>query len=543
MTGDYYDPFEDIPDEVVPDVPFEDTVPMEVPVKPEVFEEDEKRMRDMQECLDFFNQVDAILEPDIENYVATFISCGGRPDQMIPAFTNNFKGYSQLGNIAISWLEGFGISANDIELLVMEQIKDKMAEEIGRNRANNIFESLKVDLSEGKGDQSRPDVVSFDKFSNSIRNSLLTLLNSSNRAAFDENLVNFCRTACISELSYYKTRRMLHKLHQERDDLLLKNIISQLEKYSKQRAPTTGLDIAAMRLTKNQQVRAILEDLATSGTATTTDISRIIRMTPENISHLQSEELFDFLVNYVFVPQEQSIPRRQLKSYVSALASLSHGRSMEKNPRLIDSLLHLATLCQTKQFGSHIIPVPNWLLTGLSDPLFCRGLVRWIHHVLSSVSYFRTTYEQTVTPLFITLLGHIATQHELLRNPIFEIVLTMLTLRFPKEFLALEVIELQKKLLPLLTHLIHLGLGNIIFTYLHNNIDCVDRSILRELLIMVCDSIRPPVPDQFVEAFGKLLKKSIDWIKQHDATFKSVDSFIHSLPSRQRMRFEQENMI
>ena len=59
---------------------------------------------------------------------------------------------------------------------------------------------------------------------------------------------------------------MLQKLNEGREDLLLKNIISRLDVYSKQRAPTTGLNIAAMHLSNNQQVRAILEDLASSGT-------------------------------------------------------------------------------------------------------------------------------------------------------------------------------------------------------------------------------------------------------------------------------------
>jgi len=482
-------------------------------------------MEAKEEASNVLSQVDSIMEPDIEVQIKKFMDNGGAPSDMIKLFLKSYKGYSQLSNIVISWLQGFGLSQEEVDLIVTEQIKEKITEEIGRNRCERIFESLKVNISDDIENESRPDVVGYEKFCNSIIQQFHIVLNSATQADFETNVTSFCRMACISELGYFKTRCMVHKLNEGRNDLLLKNIISRLDAYSKQRAPTTGLNIAAMHISKNQQVRAILEDLASSGTATTTDISRIVQMDSRSVSYLQCDALFNFLIDYIFIPQEQSVPRRQLKSYVSALCSLSHGRSMEKDTQTIDLFLNLASLCQTKQFGSLLSPVPAWLLTGLSDPLFARGLVRWIHHVLSSVSYFRTTYEQAVTPLFITLLGHIASNHELLRGRIFDIVWSMLTLQFPKEFLALEVIELQRKLLPLLTHLIHLGLASVIFKHLSKNIDRVDRTILRSFITMVCDSIRPPIPREFYDALILLVQKS-EWLYEDPKTKASLDDFL-----------------
>ena len=47
---------------------------------------------------------------------------------------------------------------------------------------------------------------------------------------------------------------------------------------------------------------------------------------------------------------------------------------------------------------------------------------------------------------------------KILRNHVFEVIWTVLTLQFPKEVTSLEVMDLHERLIPLLTQLIHLGL-------------------------------------------------------------------------------------
>merc|ERR1719447_1164771 len=183
-----------------------------------------------------------------------------------------------------------------------------------------------------------------------------------------------------------------------------------------------------------------------------------MRLKNSSIRLLQIGKLFKYLIELVFVPAEQSLSKRLLKTYVQALVTLSFGTSCEKHSKAVDGLTKLATLCQEKQFGSKLSPLPSFLMQHLDDPLFSYGLLRWILHNFDSISYYRTTYEGDVTPLFIIFLGRIATKHSLLRQHVFEVIWRILTKQFPKEFLALEIMELHQKLLPLMAHLVHLGL-------------------------------------------------------------------------------------
>merc|ERR1719204_1742737 len=97
---------------------------------------------------------------------------------MIELFTSAYKGYSQMSNIVISWLQGFGLSKEEVDLIVTDQIKEKMTEEIGRNRCERIFESLKVNISDDVENESRPDVVGYEKFCSSIIKEFHTVLHS-----------------------------------------------------------------------------------------------------------------------------------------------------------------------------------------------------------------------------------------------------------------------------------------------------------------------------------------------------------------------------
>jgi len=494
------------------------------------------------------SEPDSIMEPDIVNWIDAFQRGEGTIEEMVNLFVQQYKGYAQMTNIALHWLYQLGHDEEKIETLVTDQIKEKISEHTDRKSCNRIFESLKVDIEEDVGETSlmnRPDQVGFNKFVEKMETQLFVVLNQGTEKGYQEELIKFCRIACISELCYYITRSLLHYLDYERKDWRLQLISAKLQQHASKITSTTTLDIISRKVTEKAAVRAVMEEIQRSGTSTTADITRIANLDVKSVRQLQSSKLFHFLVELLFVPQEPSLRKLQIEASATALAALSYGKPLKKDQPVVCALINLASLCQEKEFGAKLIPVPRFLLENLENCLFARGVVRWIKYHVSSASYFRTTYESDVTPLFVNILGFISSKHKLIRESVFEVLWSILTLFFPNDFSALEIMELHKKILPLLTHLVHLGLGPLIFKRLSKNSDRIDRSILREFLILVCDSVAYPVPDDFLDSLGLLLRTNTlnDALRTNIPFAKSFNNFLVTVPGHLPIRQEFVSVI
>lgn len=164
--------------------------------------------------------------------------------------------------------------------------------------------------------------------------------------------------------------------------------------------------------------------------------------------------------------------------------------------------------------------------------LIAYGLFHWINYciITKTTKYFELTSQPYITPLFLSLLSQIAYHHNFLRGDIVQLSVSIITK--PKNLEGNAELNFQESFLELIMFIMQLGNYVIVFNSLNESfLNKLDRKMCRILIHHIIDTIKAPLPIDFVHLLFNMLSNSnmIQAIKSDKTSVQKVKDYIRTI--------------
>jgi negative elongation factor C/D len=185
----------------------------------------------------------------------------------------------------------------------------------------------------------------------------------------------------------------------------------------------------------------------------------------------------------------------------------------EDGERCVDELedtkkaLETAHMICSKATVSHTelqVEVPT-LFQCIKYPIVSLGVLRWVEHTLSDLTFFEEAAESS--PLFLVLLDEIAACHKLQHPFILDLLKRLIEGSYPMLEVHVQM-ELKRHLVGHLVQLLSCGHVLEVVNYMHRcmKTENLDHSLIRHFISEVLSIIQPPYSAEFGSVFLPLVQ-------------------------------------
>jgi negative elongation factor C/D len=555
----------------------------EYPESPEVEEAQEENDELVQlECLQSFALPDYIMEPEVFGQLKRYFKASGSAEKVVQLLSDNYAAVAQMANLMAEWLIQAGIDIKEVQEMVEHHLQDMILKHFDPKKADSIFTdegetpswlaemiefptwrnlfyklaeeypdclmlNFTIKLISDAGYQGEITSVStachqIEVFSRVLRTSVTSFLESGEET-FETNLSEFTKMVCHGEHTYLYSQLLMHILCQEpRGGSNIRRLCQEIHKSAKHRGmDVTPITLALSGAAAYPRACQALSSMLSRNALNPADITVLHKMytsgDPPPVDLIRSPQFLDMFIDALFKPSVKINAEHKPKyifivSYASSVVETwkkgvrkSINRDELKQTQQVLEKAH--NLCSENKGASELIADIATLFQCLKFQVVAMGVLRWIQYTVSEPSYFQLNTDHT--PLHLTLLDEISSNHILLHKEI----LALLVQLFESSFAELDVLvrlELKKMLLDRMVHLLSCGCVLPVVVYINA---CwkkgdTDISLIRHFVTEVLDVIAPPYTAEFVHVFYPLIDSSeITGSLRNPSDNDQVSEFIH----------------
>ncbi|XP_076449373.1 negative elongation factor D-like [Babylonia areolata] len=522
-------------------------------------EEDSEAVQ--QECISLFKSTDFIMEPIACHALRKFLSNGGAPEKVIELLSLNYHGVAQTINILAEWLIQSGVDLGEVKDTVETHLKEMILKHFDPKKADSVFYeegsnvtqwllqmiefptwrtlfyklaedyedclflNLAIKYISDAGYQGEITSVStachqIEVFSRVLRTYISGFLEGGDDN-FEKQLPEFTKMVCHGEHTYLYSQILMQILANPPHGCSnIRRLCQELE----QRATEKGLDVTPITLALSgasayPRAYQALSSMLSRKALNPADMTQLFKMysepDPPLVELIRVPAFLDLLIETLFKPGSHVNPEHKHK-YIYLLAYAvsvfeTHKKgnrkmaNKEELKQTVQALDKTQSVCQHHRGASDLIADIGTLFGCLKFPVCAMGVLKWVDHTVSELSYFKLNTDHT--PLHLVLVDEIGTNHPLLHTKALDLLVRLFESTYD-ELDVLVRLELKKMLLDRMVHLLSRGSAIPVVTYVRKCYEQQDTdiSLIRHFVSEVLDVITPPYHPEFVQLFLPLIE-------------------------------------
>jgi negative elongation factor C/D len=544
---------------------------------------------ELRECVNALSARDAILEPGIAKTFEQFLDLGGKEKEGAHILAESYVGLPHVLNVMIEWLHVAGYRKREIQAMVEDHLKHLITQHFDPKKADLIFTEegsvpswleemiqfptwrelfyqlaeqypdclmlkFTIKLVSDAGFQSEITSASTaqhqpEVFSGLVKSALLQITTGRITDAH-EHLRDFKQLVCHSQHTYFYSHSVLQSLSGTSQLIHFRKWLGQeihrealLRKHE-----VTNMDLHFNCVGSHSRLFESLSSMLSRSALNPADISILYKHyteedPPPPVQFLQTPQLLELLVQAFFKPGS-TINKDHKEKYLHILAYASSVYDNEDGERCVDELeptkkaLETAHMICSKATVSHTelqVEVPT-LFQCIKYPVVSLGVLRWVEHTLSDLTFFEEAAESS--PLFLVLLDEIAACHKLQHPFILDLLKRLIEGSYPMLEVHVQM-ELKRHLVEHLVQLLSCGYVLEVVNYMHRcmKTENLDHSLIRHFISEVLNIIQPPYSAEFGSVFLPLVQNQdiSGPLVNADAT-DIVSQFVAECPRKTRRK-------
>eukprot|EP01080_Neovahlkampfia_damariscottae_P009737 gene9737-2064_t len=504
---------------------------------------------------------DSILDPQLYNTLKVFISEGGAPKEATKFVVDSYHGYCDMIKITSGFLKICGHSNQEIESMIIEDIKTEIFKHFDIKNADSIFlktttkppewlnymiskptwRNLIYKLSEmypdcyllnfsiqkicanGHIDEISHFTSSSTNF-NIFHNVLVNLIDklstkTEEELLIDESFLDFLKITCYNQYTYLYTHCLLRELSKiinlrrlmeavelnlstKKNNLLSQTIPLEFLKYDSLKDGIDPSDISDALISMYKTKKTNPSDVI--------KLYKAYKSTnPPSKEFLQNLHFFEIFVSDLYTPY--NIVNEEHKSkyvYLLAYASCTIEDEDVLN-QTISAINSSLEICSTRIDYSNIEKSTQELMPLLKYNVICMGIIKWIEILFTHSQFFVSSYNINSTSLFMDLLKGIATNNEIQCSSILELLSKLFTVHTDLD--VFKIIEIKKLYLDVFVYL--LFELNFVLPVLKSFKElCLSQSLdfelIRHFFGKIFNMIEKPYSNEFTDLLKEILSFS-----------------------------------
>uniref|UniRef100_A0A182T297 TH1 protein n=1 Tax=Anopheles maculatus TaxID=74869 RepID=A0A182T297_9DIPT len=508
------------------------------------------------DCLQLFETVDYIMEPEIFAQLRRYITAGGTPEWAIHQLSNNYTGVAQMVNLVGNWLLTIGTDAAELQSMVENVLKNAILKSFDPQKADKLFtqentppqwlnnmiefptwRSLIYRLTEEhpdclllnyalkliSGAGYKHEIASIriassylDLYLPSLQSSIVKYLRQPNASTIEE----VAKVVCHRQHTYVFSQVLLQALSEKVEfSPIVKRLSQEITKYA---AQNYNQHVVPITMTLNGASRyseacAALISILSTKALKLSDMLDMYRcytsLEPPPINLIRNEQFLDLLTSSIF--NVNTTLGQEYKSkciFLLGIAASVCETGTKEGPWLgavrtsnvdevkatIQAIETVHEICCT--LTTSILPHIATIFQYIKYPVVAIGVLRWAGNIITGASYFELCSDSY--PHHLALLDEIARQHMSLHEQILQLLVRLLESK-QDQLEVLERLNVKKMLLDRMVHLLAYGGAIPVVRYVS---ECyargaMDISLIRYFVKEVLDIIQPPYSLEFVQLF------------------------------------------
>ncbi|XP_052864358.1 negative elongation factor D-like [Anopheles cruzii] len=527
----------------------------------------------IKECESLFSTCDYVMEPTIFTQLQRYFLAGGAVEPAINLLAGNYAAVAQMANLVGEWLTVAGVCVSEVQEMAENRLIDSILKMFDPAKADAVFvddgfsptwliemvehrvwRSLFIRLSEmhpnclmleyaiklisdagfqGEITSVVPASHQFDVFSRVLQTAIVRFLD---RPDDHQRTINCAKLVCHTEHTYLYGQVLIQMISQySKSGLIMKRLSQEIGKYAlRNNRNVMPITMALNGAEHYPEACEALTAMLTKNTLNPAHIVVLHRMysstQPPPIDLIRIPQFLELLVDSLFTVSTR-INKYHKSKYIYLLAYaasvVSTTRYWKTNTselqETIEAIQQAHNICILNQDSYGLICIPT-LFKCLQYPVVGAGLIRWVQSTVLCPEYLLES-----NSLHLMLLDEVASEHALLREPVWRLLVKLFESKQNEGGGVLLSLKVKKMLIDRMMNLMAHDYVVPVVKYINTCVfrGNVDVSLIRYFVQEVLEIIEPPYSDEFVQLFLPLVKnEQITGLMTHVADSNPVSAFI-----------------